>query len=84
MLKMWKRVQIFRNNTNKSNFFLKEIKNRLNLENACDHSVQNALDVHLLSKEEAMKVFSTQPIRSLGSCCGGTASALDRWVHFTT
>lgn len=65
MLKIWKRVQIFRNNT-KSNFIHKKIKNRLNSGHVCDHSVQNILDDHILSKEEASNRFSAQPIRVLG------------------
>jgi hypothetical protein len=37
----------------------KEIKSRLNLENACHHSVQNLLSSHVLSKNFRIKIYKT-------------------------
>jgi hypothetical protein len=37
-----------------------EIKNRLNLENACCHSVLNILSFHLLSKELKIRIYEHQ------------------------
>jgi hypothetical protein len=44
--------------TNQS-FIHEEIKSRLNLGNACYHSVQNCLSSHLLSKSVNIKVYKT-------------------------
>jgi hypothetical protein len=41
------------------NFIDKEIKNRLNLGNACYHSVQSLLSCHLLSKNLKIKTYKT-------------------------
>jgi hypothetical protein len=41
------------------NFIHEEIKSRLNLGNACYHSVQNFLSYHLLPKNITIKIYKT-------------------------
>jgi hypothetical protein len=52
-------VQIFGNDTNKSNLTQKEIKGRLNSNNACYQSVQNLLSSCLLSKNVKIRIYKT-------------------------
>jgi hypothetical protein len=53
------KVQIFRNNTNKSKCMHEEIKSRLNLENACYDSVQSLLSPCQLSRNAKVKIYKT-------------------------
>jgi hypothetical protein len=52
-------LQIFWNDSNKSNLILEEIKRRLNSGNACYHSVQNLLSSRLQSKNLKIRIYKT-------------------------
>jgi hypothetical protein len=52
-------VQIFGKDIKKQNCIHKEIMSRLNMGNACYHSVQNILPFHLLSKNIKIIIYKT-------------------------
>jgi hypothetical protein len=56
---MWQNPEYFRTTATYQNCVQEEVKSRLNLGNACYHSVQNLLSSHLLSKNLKIKIYKT-------------------------
>jgi hypothetical protein len=58
-LKMWQNSKYLGTTLTNQNDIHDEIKNRLNMGNACYHSVQNLLSSHLISKNLKIKIYKT-------------------------
>jgi hypothetical protein len=58
-VKVWKISNIQEQHLTYQNYMQEEIKSRLNLGNACYHSVQSLLSSRLLSRNAKVKIYKT-------------------------